>query len=173
MLIINRRSMSETLDPILLTHPDGAQTEHAVTEIEPGRFETRIDNLPRGLYRANSGDLFAIGTIGLAALPEFQDVLSTEDKYRALAKNAGGGVFSIRRGGGDGLPSVRKLRNASSALAGPNWAGIIERDSARIDRVKDKPLAPPILWLLMIAGALLGAWLIEAGRTRPRRETGQ
>ncbi len=172
-LIINRRSMSEALEPILLTHPDGSQSEHDVVETEPGRFETRINNLPRGLYRANSGDLFAIGTIGLAAPPEFQDVLSTELKYSALAENSGGGVFSIRRGGDDVLPSIRKLRNAASALAGPKWAGIIERDGARIDRVKDKPMAPPILWLMLIAGALLAAWLIESGRRRHRPESNQ
>ncbi len=167
-LIIRRQSMSETLSPIILTRPDGSQTEHVVAEIEPGRFEARIDNLPRGLYRATSGDLFAIGTIGLAAPPEFQDVLSTEQKYAALTKNTGGGVFSIRRGGDEALPSIRKLRNAASALAGPKWAGIVERDSARIDSVKDNPLAPPILWLLLIGGCLLGAWMIESGR-RPGR----
>ena len=165
-LTINRRSMSEALAPILLTHPDGSQTAHDVTEREPGFFEARISNLPRGLYRASSEDLFAIGTIGLAAPQEFQDVISTENTYRALSENTGGGVFSIRQGGDDALPSIRKLRNATSALSGADWAGITERDSARIDRVNDKPLAPAILWLVLIAGALLAAWLIEAGRRR-------
>ena len=165
-LIIERRSMTEELAPVILTRPDGAQSEHEVFETQPGRYETRIDNLPRGLYRATSGDLFAIGAIGLAAPPEFQDVLSTETKYAALAENTGGGVFSIRRGGDEALPSIRKLRNAAAARAGPQWAGIVERGGARIESVKDTPLAPPVLWLLLVGASLLAAWLIEAGRRR-------
>lgn len=165
-LIIKRRSITESPPPVILTHPDGEQSEHQVEEIEPGLFETRVQNLPRGLYRAQSGELFAIGAIGLAAAPEFENVLSSKDKLAPLAENTGGGVFSARRGDEAALPDIRKLRGGASDFAGAGWAGVVERGAARVEKVKDSPLAPPVLWLILIGASLLAAWLIEAGKRR-------
>ena len=133
-LIIKRRSITETPPPVILTRPDGEQSEHEVEEIEPGRFETRVENLPRGLYRAQSGELFAIGAIGLAAAPEFENVLSSKDKLAPLAENTGGGVFSARRGDEAALPDIRKLRSGASDFAGSGWAGVVERGAARVEK---------------------------------------
>lgn len=165
-LIIKRRSITEAPPPVILTRPDGEQSEHEVEEIEPGRFETRVENLPRGLYRAQSGELFAIGAIGLAVAPEFENVLSSKDKLAPLAENTGGGVFSARRGDEAALPDIRKLRGGASDFAGAGWAGVVERGAARVEKVKDSPIAPPILWLALIGASLLAAWLIEAGKRR-------
>ncbi len=168
-LIVERRSIAQTPPPVIITRPDGETSEHEVIETEPGRFETRVENLSRGLYRAVSGDLFAIGAIGLTAAPEFQDVLSSQEKLAPLSENTGGGVFRIQRRDEAALPGIRKLRGGASARAGSGWAGIVERGGARIESVKDTPLAPPLAWLFLIGACLLAAWLVEAGK---RRRTG-
>lgn len=165
-LIVERRSIAQTPPPVIITRPDGEISEHEVIETEPGRFETRVENLSRGLYRAVSGDLFAIGAIGLTAAPEFQDVLSSQEKLAPLSENTGGGVFRIQRRDEATLPGIRKLRGGASARAGSGWAGIVERGGARIESVKDTPLAPPLAWLFLIGACLLAAWLVEAGKRR-------
>jgi hypothetical protein len=165
-LIIDRRSIAEAPSPVTLTHPGGEQSEHGLTQIEPGKFRARVENLPRGLYRAVSDDLFAIGAIGLAAAPEFENVVSHREKLAALAENTGGGVFSIQRGGEAVTPAIRKLRNGAPTRAGDGWAGILERGGARIESVKETPAAPPLFWLVLIGASLLAAWRIEGGRPK-------
>ncbi len=166
-LLIRQRSLNQTAPTIMLTLPNGEQREFALNETSPGLYEARLENAPRGLYRARSDDLFAVGEVGLSAAPEFEDVVSNREKLAPLQKNSGGGIFSPRHGGAITLPSIRKVGGGASS--GPNWAGIRTRNAARIDRVRNTPLAPPYAWLALIAGALLLGWLIEGGRFKRRR----
>ncbi len=165
-LVIERRTIEEEAPPVTLTRPDGETAELALVEAEPGRFTSRLRNPPRGLYRAQSGELFAIGVIGLEAAPEFQDVISTSKLLGPLAEETGGGHFAIREGDAAALPELRRIRSGNADRAGASWAGILERRAERIETVKDAPLAPAPFWLFVIAMALLAAWGLEGGRFR-------
>ena len=168
-LLIERRSMAETAPPVQLEYPDGETSEIELTETGPGKFSTKLENAPRGLYRARSGELFAIGAIGLAAPVEFQDVVADAAPLTPLADKTGGGVFNIRRGNNVALPSIRRMRPGSANAAGSDWAAILERKAARIDKINDTPLAPAFAWLGLIGAALLLAWFIESGRKIHRK----
>ncbi len=169
-LVISRRTVEETAPPVTVTRPDGTTEEVALVPAAPGAFTARIENAPRGLYRAASGGLFAIGAIGVETPPEFENVVSTPIGLAPLTEKTGGGVFALRRSGGVTLPDLRRVRANAEQRAGANWAGIAERNAERVESVRDAPLAPPIAWLAVIAFALLAAWLIEGGRLRPRRQ---
>ncbi len=162
-LIVQRRSVGETPDPVELEYPNGDVEEISPTQSEPGLFTMRIDNAPRGLYRARSGQLFAIGAVGLAAAPEMQDVVSTSLKLRPLAEATRAGVFRTNASGR--VPDLKRVA-PTGVRAGESWAGVVKRGAARIDAVRDTPAAPPVAWLILIASALLTAWLIESGRLR-------
>lgn len=170
-LIIERRTIGETAPPIMLTRPDGAAEEIAVTQTAPGEFTARVENAPRGLYRATSGDLFAIGVVGLETAPEFENVVSTAAKLEPLAETSGGGIFAVRQGETAALPDLRRIRENASARTGDDWAGLLIRGADRVDSVRDAPFAPAFAWLALIILALLAAWLIEGGRLR--RPNGQ
>lgn len=161
-LIVKRRTVGETPAPVSLEMPDGETRDVELIQESPGSYIARIENAPRGLYRARSEQLFAIGTIGLAAAPEFLDVVSTTKKLAPRAEETGGGVF---RSTGRSLPGLRQIA-PSSSYAGDSWAGIVKRRAARIESVRDAPAAPPVAWFILIASALLAAWLIESGRGR-------
>lgn len=167
-LVIERRTVAETAEPVLLTGPGGETSEISLTQTGPGLFSTRIDKPARGLYRATAGELFAIGVIGLEAAPEFQDVISTSAALSPMIEATGGGVYSIRRGEGSSLPDIRRVRG-NAQRAGDAWSGIAIREAARVENVKDSPLAPALFWLALIAIALLAAWAIEGGRFISKR----
>ena len=169
-LLIRRRTIGETPAPVSLTAPDGETTEHELIEISAGLFEKRIANAPRGLYRAQSGELFAVGAVGLEAAAEFQDVVSHSKKLRRLAETTGGGVFSIRRGERAGPPALKRVSPNATVRAGKDWAGLVERNASRIEAVRERPLLPPWVWLAFIGAALGLAWLIESGRLRRRSQ---
>jgi hypothetical protein len=167
-LQISRRTMDDGPVEVELTAPDGAVSRVALSEISPGLFTASIREAPRGLYRARDGDLFAIGAVGLAAAPEFQDVVSDAGKLSGFREKTRGGAFNFRRGGEIVLPAIRKVAPESAAYAGSGWAGLVARSASRTDSVNDSPLAPPALWLAILAAALLGAWWIEGRRRRNR-----
>jgi hypothetical protein len=171
-LVIERRTIEDAVPEISLTAPNGETTDLTLIENAPGVFTARLNKPPRGLYRATSGDRFAIGVVGLEAAPEFQNVVSTGKALGPMATATGGGVFAVRRGDGAALPELRRVRGARAARSDQTWAGLLERDAERIDNVKDAPLAPAILWLLLIGLCLLAAWAIEGGRLARIRQQG-
>ena len=174
-LLVHRRSLSAAAPQVMVTLPSGSVVDVPLQETSPGLFEGRIDNAERGLYRAQSGELFAIGEVGLAAAPEFQNVISTSEHLAPLMDATGGGAFRLRPRAGTSpdapsLPAIRSLRSRTQTKSGSSWAGIVKRDASRIDTIRDRPLTSPYFWLILIAGALLMAWLIEGGRFSSSRE---
>lgn len=168
-LVIARRTLEEAPGPVELTFPSGESRNVTLTEEGPGRFGARIDGAERGLYRARDGELFAVGAVGLAAAPEFQDVISDSRKLAPLAEKTRGGVYSVRQGAGLALPAIRRVSADATARSGPGWAGIVGRNASRTDSVRDSDLAPAWSWLLLIGAALAFAWWLEGKAGAKRR----
>ncbi|MBI1394064.1 MAG: hypothetical protein GC152_15130 [Alphaproteobacteria bacterium] len=164
-LVIRRRTLSETAPPSQVEMPGGGAVEVEMIELSPGRFEGRIEGAPRGLYRARSGELFAVGEVGLAAPPEFETVAMDRRALAAVADATGGGSFTPRS---DRSPDLRRTAARADRNAGNDWAGVPRRSAARVDAVILSPVASPFVWLAAIAIALVGAWAIESG---PRRRS--
>jgi hypothetical protein len=167
-LLVTRRTMADDPGVVTLTDPSGTEREIALGSVGPGRFEARVASAERGLWRARSGELFAVGAVGLAAAPEFQNVVSDMTKLAPLAERTKGGVFRPRRGDDITLPALRKIKAGAPDYAGPGWAGISARGAERIESRADFALAPPWVWLAVLALGFAGAWWVE-GRGRGNR----
>lgn len=167
-LRIERRTIGDSAEPVLLTLPDGSAMDVPLTRQGAGTFATTLPDAPRGLYRASSSELFAIGAVGLAAPPEFENVVGTTSKLSGAAKATGGGVFRFHEKKGF-VPDVRRISAKTRDRAGANWAGLVERNAYRTDAVSERPAASPWIWLLGFALSILAAWLVEGrgGRLRP------
>jgi hypothetical protein len=163
-LVVERRSLEDAPGPVSLEGPDGKKRDVAVVAASPGLFRARIDNAARGVWRARAGDLFALGAVGVASPPEYEDVVSRPGALTPLVRATGGGVFLLGAKPGEGVPQLRRLSGGARGKAGPQWAGIIARNAQRVDSTRDKPLAPPFAYLAALALTLLGAWLVESGR---------
>ena len=163
-LRIERRTLETSAPDVQVTMPDGEIRRPNLQETSPGLFAATIEDAPRWLYRATSGDLFAIGSVGTTAPPEFQNVVSTREKLRPLAEKTGGGIFAVRGNIDASLPNIRRIGVRSKTRSGGNWAGIIRKKAARIEAVRERPAFSPWGWLGLMIAALGGAWWIESRR---------
>ena len=61
---IIRRTIGTEIGDVTVTHPDGTETDLALNEVSPGRFETLWDAPEVGLYRLREGDVESVIALG-------------------------------------------------------------------------------------------------------------
>ena len=174
-LTLTRRTMGDEIEAVELFSPDEKQASLTLKEQADGVWELPLEvDLP-GLYRAQTTTtdgrtLYAVTALGLAAPPEFDDVVQTAEKLAPLINGTGGGVYGLRQQDRISVPSIRAIKPSAAATGSSSdkgWAGFVRQKASRIEAVSAKPLAPPILWLVLIGASLLAAWLVE-GRGLPK-----
>jgi Protein of unknown function (DUF1355). len=158
-LIITRRSLSEGARSVTVEAPDGTVTEIPMEETSPGRFVAEMTDGEMGLYRLREGDQSAVMVLGPAAPREFEETIATGDKLAPVIKASGGGVFALS----DGLPTIRTVPEGRVA-AGRGWMGITPREAYVTQSTRLVPVLPGWVWLVLLAGLSVGAWLREGRR---------
>ncbi|ETA53747.1 glutamine amidotransferase [Ponticoccus alexandrii] len=153
---IIRRSLDEDVDSVTVTGPDGQETVVPLSEETPGRFEAVFEGPDIGLYRLEEGDLSAVIGLGPAAPREFVQTIASGDALTPLIDSTRGGVLRLE----EGLPSVREVR-AGRPAAGRGWIGITPREAYETLDVRQTPLLPAWLVLLLGSGLIVAAWLRE------------
>ena len=162
-LLITRRTLGETAPALVVTTPEGKELRPAWRKVRPGVFNAALRRPAPGLYRLKSGALTRMFPVGAADVPEFRDVVATEDILKPLAEASGGAVRWISAGRGEGVsvPSVAKVAMHSSA-AGNGWLGIVRKDAAKVLSVRHYPLFAGLLALAGILLLLGLAWRLES-----------
>ena len=153
---IIRRSLDEDVDSVTVIGPDGQETVIPLTEETPGRFEAVFEGPDIGLYRLEEGDLSAVIGLGPAAPREFVQTIASGAALAPLIDSTRGGVLRLE----EGLPSVREVR-AGRPAAGRGWIGITPREAYETLDVRQTPLLPAWLVLLLGSGLIVAAWLRE------------
>ena len=74
----------------------------------------------------------------------------------ATAAASHGGIQWLR----DGEPSLRRARPGRT-LSGTDWMGVVANRDFRVTSVRETPLLPAIVVLLLALGTLLWAWRRE------------
>jgi len=77
-----------------------------------------------------------------------------------LVQASGGGAFWLGDSAAPELPTLRRTRAGRSAT-GLNWAGLVRNEQYTVRAVREVPMVPPFLALLLIGGLLLGGWWRE------------
>lgn len=156
---IIRRTLAESVGPVTITSPSGEQTEMALDEVSPGRFEAMYDGPGIGLYHLQNGDRSAVIGLGPAAPVEFENTLADATALAPLIEATGGGARALV----DGLPRLRAVR-AGRPAAGRGWIGITPRGAYRTLSVSQTALLPAWLVLAAVAALIVGGWLREGRR---------
>jgi hypothetical protein len=153
---IVRRSLSADVGSVTVTRPDGTEDEVTLEEVSPGRFEALYDGPEIGLYRLVEGDQAAVVGLGPAAPREFEQTIASGDALEPLAMSTGGGVSRLE----DGVPQIRNVRPGRPAI-GRGWIGITPREAFETLDVRQTPILPGWLVLLLASALIVGAWLRE------------
>lgn len=162
-MTIIRQTLGDTIGAFEVTGPDGAVVTLTPSEVSPGRFEATFEAPDIGLYRIVDGDREAVIALGPSAPREFEQTIASGDAIDPLLRATRGGVMPVEAG----APDLRDVRPGRPAV-GRGWIGITPRDAYVTDDVRVTPVLPAAVFLLLAAGLIIGAWLIE-GRRRLSR----
>ena len=156
---IERRSLEDTVPPVTITGPDGSETELMLEPGTPGRFSATYTGPEIGLYRLVNGDQMSVIGLGPAAPREFIDTIASGEVLEPIVAAQRGGIQRLE----DGLPRLRNVR-AGRPAAGRGWIGLTPRAAYETRDVRQTPLLPGWLVLLLSAGLITAAWLREGRR---------
>ncbi len=163
---IERQSLGADAALVLLTGPRGDERQVQLQPAEAGLSRATVSVEDFGLYRVNDGGLSALVNVGPENPREFQDVVSTPDKLRAIAEATGGTVRRIAAGndGAVDLPRLVSMREAS-VYGGSDYVGVKRTGASVVTGIGVAPLALGFLGLLILLGSVIAGWLAE-GRQR-------
>jgi len=137
-----------------------------MTPTAPGLSRAHVAVDRYGLYRAEDGQHVALVSVGPDNPLEMQDVVSTPEKLRPIAEATGGTVRRLDLGGGAvAIPRVVSL-NPAVSYGGSDYIGIKRTGSSELIGARSTSLASGYFGLALLLGAVLAAWLAEAGRFR-------
>jgi hypothetical protein len=156
---VERRSLSEEVPPLTITAPDGTVTELILTPSAPGRFNTTFTGPDIGLYRLENGDQLSVIGLGPAAPREFVETIADASVLEPLVASMRGGINRLE----NVLPRIRNVR-AGRPAAGRGWIGFTPRQAYETRDVRQTPILPSWLVLLLSAGLITAAWLREGRR---------
>lgn len=156
---ITRRTLDETVPPVTITAPDGSTSELTLSPAGPGRFEAEHTGEEIGLYRLENGDEVTVIGLGPAAPREFVETIASDEALRPVIDALRGGMARVE----DGLPRLRDVRLGRPA-AGRGWLGLTPRGAYETRDLRQTPLLPGWLVLLLSALFITAAWLREGRR---------
>ena len=156
---IQRRTLQDSVPPVIVTDPTGRTVELQLEEAAPGLFETVFEGPEIGLYRLENGDQMAVIGLGPAAPREFEQTIATGDVLRPVVDAVRGGILRLE----EGLPRIRDVREGRPAT-GRGWIGLTPRGAYETRDVRQTPLLPGWLVLLLASALIAAAWLREGRR---------
>lgn len=161
-LTVTRQSLSAELPPVTLTDPDGQSRTLTLAPSEGGRATASVAVEKPGVYRVDDGTRQARVAVGGLDRLEFGDMRATEARLAPLVAASGGGLAWLAEGN---LPDIRRTAPGRPA-GGRDWLGLVEHQAYTVTGARETPLLPVLAVLILMLGALAGAWWRE-GRGEP------
>jgi hypothetical protein len=157
---VQRQTMGETVAPVILTSPSGAQRSLTLDQGEPGLWRKTADASELGLWRATDGKLTTLVNVGPANPKEFSEVTSTTAVMAPLAAATGGDSRRLSDGSSLAVPRILGVRS-SDTLKGDDWIGLRIREASVVRGIGVLPMFAGLLGLLLLVGSLALTWARE------------
>jgi hypothetical protein len=163
-LIIERRTLGDSVPDLSVTRPDGSVERVAPQAEGDGLFVARLPGADVGLYRITDGELTTLAHGGAPNAQELQQVVSTDAALAPLVETTRGTISRLVEDDGTELsiPRVR-LVGASARASGNGWIGVRRTEATVLTGARQVPLTLG-LWTLLPALALWGAAWWREGR---------
>ena len=155
-LTIVRRSLSPDVPPVKITAPSGTTEIVTLKPAVDGSATANVTVKETGLYRIEDGNRRAMAAVGALNPPEHSDLRASSDKLAPIVEASGGGVNWIAKG----LPDFRRIKPGRNA-AGNNWLGLTRNGAYVVTGVRQAPLLPALLFLVIALSMMMLAWWRE------------
>ena len=159
-LSIDRQTMAEAVDPVIVTTPSGETRSVTLQQAEPGLWRGSTPANELGLWRASDGKLTTLVNVGPINPREFAEVTSTPDALRPVTAATGGDARRLDDGGRVNVPRIVGVRS-SETFRGEDWMGLKLRDASVLRGIGVLPIFAGILGLLLLIGSLAATWARE------------
>ena len=169
-LAIERQSLKDSVPPVTVTTPSGAQQQVTLNASAPGLWRASLDVKELGLYRLSDGEQSVLANVGPENPREFQEVVSTPEKLRGLAEATGGTVRRIAADsqGAIAMPRVVAMRD-SPVYGGSDYIGIKRNSASVVKGIGIAPLAIGFAGMIVLIASIVAGWAWEGRRRRWRR----
>ncbi len=157
-LIIERSSLSDTEQKVVVRKPDGTAETVELKRVSEGLFRGVTTASGQGAYMLKSGDVSTVTAIGDLNPKEFSNLVPTTEILKPLTEATGGRIFQL--GPEESLPEFRRVKTGRNA-SGDSWIGLIENNEFVTRNSRRKPLAPGLLFFILAIGSLAFAWRRE------------
>jgi len=161
-ITIERRTIKDAVDPVILTSPSGKEETVALDKSEPGLWRKSLPAREQGVYRAASEKLASVVTVGNANARELASVTATDKPLEPILDQTGGGSFWLGRDQTEqaSLPRIVMLRGGSK-MHGADWIGLEKREAYRVEGVRLFPLFAGFLALALLLSLISFTWYRE------------
>jgi hypothetical protein len=162
-LEVIRRSLEKDDRPVTVTMPSGKTKTLKLEELGDGRARAILPIDRAGLYRIGDGTRTAIAAAGALNALEMADVRATDAKVKPVVEASGGGIVWMAEQALPELRLVRPDRTAAgrSGLTNAPWLGFRTNRDYVVTGIREVPLLPAVLVLLLGLSAILLAWRRE------------
>jgi len=157
-IVIERRTMADTAEPVTVTLPSGTARQVELKQVTPGVWRASLPVTEPGIHRLADGKLTAAVAIGSADPKETADPVATEDKLAPVTRATGGGLYWLEDY--SGLPRLVKA-DAGRQMAGSGWLAFKANDAHRIRAVHELPLFSTLGSLGLLLMAFAAMWYRE------------
>ncbi|MFN3827092.1 MAG: hypothetical protein ACK4NR_05630 [Micavibrio sp.] len=159
-MLVRRRSLHPAPLDVTVTAPDGKQTTLTLQPQDNGYLESLVSADQLGIYTFDDGMQERFALVGDLNPPELTGVRTT-DALLAPAVQASGG--SIQWLTDKPTPELRFINNGK-VFGGSQWIGLKSNNSYQVTGVKDTPLLPDWVYVLLLMALLAGSWWFEGRR---------
>lgn len=157
-LTIEKRSLSDRNESVLITYPDGKITSVLLPSIKPGIQRGSIGLSGMGLYRLNTSGHSALVAVGPLNPIEIRDARSTKELVEKIVKKTKGGIHRLISGT---IPDFKRT-DPSGIQATKFWLGLRNNKNYEITGYNRISLVPPLLAFSLLIGMLCLAWWRES-----------
>jgi hypothetical protein len=159
-LTVERQTMADSVDQVMLTSPTGKQRTLTLTQTEPGVWRSTIEANEFGLWRATDSKLSALANVGPANPREFAEVTSTADLLNPITAATGGAALRIEDGSSVHVPRVVGVRSGND-YHGEDWIGLKVGEASVVRGIAVFPIFAGAIGLLLLVGSLAATWARE------------
>jgi len=161
-LTIERRSVEDEIEPVIMTTPSGQEETITLDKGERGSWKKTMTVNEQGVYRIASGKLASVVTVGKANARELAAVTATDKPLAPILEETGGGSFWLGRETAEAadLPRLVMMRSGH-VMHGSDWLGLHKREAYHVKGVRLFPLFTGFLALGLLLGVLAATWFRE------------